>query len=172
MSLLGKHPGTRMRHAVETNSLDFVCRSPCTFTAPKEAYTISLMSRSRKFWLILGLTLLTVCIALGVRLGWSAAGIIFAAAVIPDVALIGAFASAGRLRPERVRFYNLLHAPALAVTTTITGALVFLTTHENTALLIGFAWLTHIAVDRACGFGLREADGSIRPVGLPRRVRA
>lgn len=137
-----------------------------------QANTISLVNIVRLSWILTALLLLGACIAVGVVQGWAATGVIVAAALLPDVALIGAFAEEGRLRPERVRFYNLLHAPILAIAMLSAGAVLVIATGANTVLLVGAAWLTHIAVDRACGFGLREPDGSIRPVGIPRRVHA
>lgn len=112
------------------------------------------------------------CVALGVLQGWGATFVLVVAVILPDVALIGAFAEQGRLRPERVRFYNLLHSLPLALLTATAASALALGTGSTTLFLVGLAWLTHIAVDRACGFGLRAPDGSIRPVGQQRRVHA
>lgn len=130
------------------------------------------MNSIRLAWLAFAILLTGACIALGILQGWVATGILAAAAILPDVALIGAFAGAGRLRPERVRFYNTLHTPLPAIGLVLAGAGLAIGTGSRIALLIGVAWLAHIAIDRACGFGLRKPDGSIRPVGRPRRVYA
>jgi hypothetical protein len=66
-----------------------------------------------------------------------------------------------------VRFYNLLHAPVLALSLAAIGLilLAFLPTRPWILMIAGLAWLTHIAVDRAVGYGFRASDGSIVPVG-------
>ena len=120
------------------------------------------MNSFRLLWLVLAVALLIASVALSVYLGWGAAGIVTVAAVAPDLALIGGFAGGGRLRPERVRFYNLMHSPSLASATLTAGALLALLTPQRWLLLVGLAWITHIAIDRACGYGPREADGTIR----------
>ncbi|MHA3685022.1 DUF4260 family protein [Leucobacter sp. HY1910] len=120
------------------------------------------MNSSRLLWVALAVALLIASVSLCVHLGWGTAGIIAVAAVAPDLALIGAFAGGGRLRPERVRFYNLMHSASLASATLTAGAVLALLTPQRWLLLVGLAWLTHIAVDRACGYGPREADGTIR----------
>lgn len=125
---------------------------------------------TRALWSLFAVSLLIVCVVLGITQGWWATGILTAAAMLPDVALIGAFASDGKLRPDRVRFYNALHMVLPAITIVIFGALLMLTINSPVAMLVGLAWLTHISVDRACGFGLRERDGSIRPVGATRKA--
>lgn len=121
------------------------------------------MSRSQILWLSISLPSLAICAALGFKLGRGATGILFAAAIFPDVSLIGAFANVGKLRPERVKFYNLLHTVTIPVVLTLAGCALAVLTQNFTVLLVGLAWFTHIAVDRTCGFRLRAADGSIRP---------
>ena len=116
------------------------------------------MSRSQILWLSISLPSLAICAALGFKLGRGATGILFAA-----VSLIGAFANVGKLRPERVKFYNLLHTVTIPVVLTLAGCALAVLTQNFTVLLVGLAWFTHIAVDRTCGFRLRAADGSIRP---------
>lgn len=90
--------------------------------------------------------------------------------IFPDLALIGAFAGAGLLKPHRVPLYNYLHmllAPAILFV--IGAAAFFFTGGFDSGFwalgLAGFTWLVHIAMDRAFGFGLRAPDGSIIPVG-------
>ncbi len=139
---------------------------------PTKANIISLMNRTQGLWLLVTLLALGGCIALGIQLGWFATGIIIVAAVLPDVALIGAFAEEGRLRPERVKFYNTFHSLALAIPVTLVGALTALLTQNFILLLVGLAWFTHIAIDRACGYRLREPDGSIRPIRTKQTVMA
>lgn len=144
----------------------------------------------RYLWIVAALGLLALCVALGILLGWTATAIIVVFAILPDIALIGAFdpEAQGRLRTKSVPFYNALHRIWLPLTILIAGALAGLlsagseggdtteffrfptlgsTTNDLQVflLLAAIAWFLHIAADRACGFGLREDDGTIRPVG-------
>ncbi|ADB50026.1 DUF4260 family protein [Conexibacter woesei] len=77
----------------------------------------------------------------------------------PDLALLagaGAGLARGQLHPRAVPLYNALHRwwPALALT------LIALPDPVPLSLFIaGVAWCAHIAVDRACGYGLRDHEG-------------
>lgn len=71
----------------------------------------------------------------------------------PDVALLGGM-SRGRLNPRAVPLYNLLHRywgplAVMAVAAFFSAAW----------FVLGLAWATHVAVDRALGYGLRGRDG-------------
>lgn len=129
---------------------------------------------TRALWSILALALFAFSVFEGVKYGWVAAGVLVLFALLPDLTLVGAFAGHGHLRPARVSAYNLAHSiwPPLALAAA--GALLPLPSlgwglrGGLEVFLAGLAWLLHIAVDRACGFGLRAADGSVRPVA--RRV--
>lgn len=129
------------------------------------------MNIIRLLWTLGSFVLLGVCVYLGMRYGWSATVIMVCAVIVPDLSLIGAFAGEGRLRPNRVAFYNLFHSLPLAGAGFIIGMALELAGVSPIVLYVGAAWLLHIAVDRACGFGVREEDGSIRPVGQPQEVR-
>lgn len=123
-------------------------------------------NRARVWWAITAMLLLAAAIGLCIALGWGAAGITLLFAVLPDAALIGAFGEQGRLKPSRVRFYNLMHAPVLAMALAAAGAILLLLPARPWGLaLAGLAWMAHIAADRAFGYGLRAPDGSIVPVG-------
>lgn len=117
---------------------------------------------TRMLWTLLALALLAFGIIQSVAHGWVFGIAVIAAAIAPDLALIGAFdpERPGRLRPSRVRVYNLAHTPGIPLALMLVGAL-------TSAVLFVFAgaWLMHIAFDRAFGYGLRRPDGSIRPVG-------
>lgn len=84
----------------------------------------------------------------------------------PDLAFaVGAGQSHehGRLARRAVPFYNVLHRPWLPLI--MLAAVSFDgQASEQAAPYIAAAlgWLAHIALDRALGFGLRAADGSIR----------
>jgi hypothetical protein len=81
--------------------------------------------------------------------------------LVPDVALLaGIDATAnreGRLAPRAVPLYNALHRAAgpalLAAASPVLG---------RTALGVALVWASHVAVDRALGYGLRARDGRIR----------
>jgi hypothetical protein len=88
--------------------------------------------------------------------GWH----VFAFAVMPDIALLLGMSPAmakGQLHPRAVPLYNALHHPSgpalLAVASIWLGA---------PWTLGALAWATHIAVDRAAGYGPRGRDGFIR----------
>ena len=73
----------------------------------------------------------------------------------PDIALAFGMEH-GRLNPRAVPLYNLLHSYGLPV------ALMAIAATGAIALgwfVLGLAWATHIAVDRAVGYGLRDRDG-------------
>jgi len=85
--------------------------------------------------------------------GWAALGF----AVMPDVALIAGMSSGlekGQLHPRAVPLYNALHSfvgpVALGAASLALGP---------TWLAAALAWGTHIAVDRAVGYGMRTPEG-------------
>jgi hypothetical protein len=79
---------------------------------------------------------------------------VLAAWLLPDVALIAGFAAPGRLKPSRVRAYNAAHALPGPIALTALGVAT-----GGLALGLGLVWLSHVAVDRAFGYGLRGRDG-------------
>lgn len=107
------------------------------------------------------------------RLAWAAAGLIalsgalalmgpwaLALWLVPDLGLLAGgrstFAGDGRLSPRAVRVYNALHAlpgPVAVLALGLAGA---------GTLALGLVWLSHVALDRALGYGLRAPDGSQR----------
>jgi Domain of unknown function (DUF4260) len=81
--------------------------------------------------------------------------------VAPDIAL---FAGTGRglekkqLHPRAVPLYNALHHPAGPVVLGLASIAL------GPAWLVGaLGWLAHIAIDRAVGYGPRDARGFIGP---------
>ncbi|HSK16356.1 MAG TPA: DUF4260 family protein [Gaiellaceae bacterium] len=77
----------------------------------------------------------------------------------PDVALLlgaGSGLERGQLHPRAVALYNLLHrfwGPAALAAVALAASL-------SPAWLVGaLAWGTHVAVDRAVGYGLRTPEG-------------
>lgn len=77
----------------------------------------------------------------------------------PDVALLagaGAGLARGQLHPRAVGFYNALHRwwpPLLLVVVTLPNPVPLW------AFVFAVAWLAHVALDRACGYGLRDREG-------------
>ncbi len=102
---------------------------------------------------VLLLTLLVV--ETGAHGAWWAAA---AGLLAPDLALAygaGRGLAQGRLHPRAVPLYNAVHRwwPPLALL-----AVAMLT--GPAGLYVGaLAWTAHVAVDRACGYGLRDAQG-------------
>lgn len=126
----------------------------------------------RILWSLLAVALLAFAIFESVKYGWIVGGVVIAFALLPDIALIGAFDTnrTGMLRPARVVFYNICHTSWLPVVPMAIGALVPLpelggVSGGTVLFAAGLAWLLHIATDRAFGYGLRGADGAIRTVG-------
>ena len=79
-------------------------------------------------------------------------------ALAPDVALLAGFGHGlepGRLHPRAAPFYNALHHPAGPVALAAL-ALAGLGAGPGAAAL---AWGSHVAMDRAAGYGLRTRDG-------------
>ena len=111
------------------------------------------------------------------RLGWGVlAALLFAALVheaiahgawaalaaglvAPDLALLpwaGSVPEHGRLAPRAVPLYNALHrfwGPAALIAAAALGLLA------GVALVAGLAWASHVALDRAVGYGLRTPEG-------------
>jgi Domain of unknown function (DUF4260) len=84
---------------------------------------------------------------------------LWALLVAPDVALLvgtGRDLEKGQLHPRAVPLYNALHHPAgpavLAVASIWLG---------EVWLVGALAWLAHIAIDRALGYGRRDARGFV-----------
>jgi hypothetical protein len=107
----------------------------------------------RPAWAALGFAALAAAVAM---IGpWA-----FALWLLPDLALVlggrSAFADDGRLAPHAVGLYNAAHSlpGPLAL-----GAAALL---APAALPFAVLWLSHIALDRSLGYGLRAADGSLR----------
>jgi hypothetical protein len=80
-------------------------------------------------------------------------------ALAPDLALLiggGRDLAPGRIHPRAVGVYNAVHrfAPPVALMVAASLAVVPLA-----FFVLGLAWATHIAVDRALGFGLRDRQG-------------
>jgi hypothetical protein len=109
---------------------------------------------------IRGLGALLLLVAVGfeaVRHGayaWAAIGLL-----APDLALLrggGAELVRGQLNPRAVGAYNAVHrywGPLGLMVIALPDAMPL------AVFIVGLAWAAHVAVDRALGYGLRDADG-------------
>jgi len=79
-------------------------------------------------------------------------------AIAPDIPLFfgfGAGLAKGQLHPRAVPAYNASHrliGPGLVLLAAAVAA-------SPMVAAAGLAWLAHVLIDRACGYGLRTADG-------------
>ena len=84
----------------------------------------------------------------------------------PDLAFaagLGQPREHGLLPRRAVPVYNLLHRPWLPLIMLAVVSLDLQTTAQAAPYVTAaLGWLAHITLDRAIGFGLRAADGSIR----------
>lgn len=119
----------------------------------------------RVLWLVIaiGLIVLTVmqCTANG---GWTVAAAI-TGGLLPDVAFfVGAGQQhlQGALPRAAVRTYNTLHRVWIPLGLLAVSFLAAGIAAEASAvgIALAIAWLAHIALDRAFGYGLRNADGT------------
>jgi hypothetical protein len=103
---------------------------------------------------------------IGVALGAAAAMVttpwILLAWLTPDLSLLGAFdkEERGILKPSAVGRYNATHSMIGPLVVSVIGAVALLGT--SWVLAFGLLWFSHVLVDRACGYGLRTADGRQR----------
>ncbi|MGH2536431.1 MAG: DUF4260 family protein [Candidatus Promineifilaceae bacterium] len=112
-------------------------------------------------WLALALLALVVTI---VRVDWSAPANVWLAIIflaLPDLSLL-TFGAGRRGAAWPYAFYNVLHS---LVVWAAAVALVFALNLGWQAALL--AWFVHISLDRALGFALRRADGTIAGPAAP-----
>ncbi|MFA5606722.1 MAG: DUF4260 family protein [Leucobacter sp.] len=129
------------------------------------------MNFMRVTWAMSAIVWLVIVVMACLFWGWPALVVVLAFGLFPDIALIGGFAERGRLKPDRVKLYNTLHITTWPIVTIVLGVIIMFVTGGFEGgfwalALGGVAWFVHIALDRALGFGLRDADGTIIPVGL------
>jgi hypothetical protein len=113
---------------------------------------------ARLAWLALGLGALAFAIVEVVTHGLGPIPIVWFL-IMPDLAFlvgIGQPHDQGQLPARAVPLYNLLHRPALPLALFCLAALAHLDLFWFAG---GLAWLAHVAIDRAAGYGLRIPDG-------------
>ncbi len=109
----------------------------------------------RIVWSLAGAAATAAFVAAAAEAGtpWWAAALLWLA---PDVALLAGMSrefADGRLAPRAVPLYNALHhllGPALLGAAAVVGIV---------SPVLALAWLSHVTVDRALGFGLRTKEG-------------
>ena len=136
--------------------------STTTHTPPSARPTSQRRVRRRVGWGVLGLLGLGFVVFESVTHGgWVTAATVLGI-VGPDLAFlaaIGAEPTPQGVLPRRVvPVYNALHrvvGPLLLLAVSLLPAVPL------PVFVLAIAWLTHIAVDRAAGYGLRAPDGTI-----------
>jgi hypothetical protein len=119
--------------------------------------TTAAIAQRRSTWaLVAPMLLAALALEVGRSGHWAPA---LAGLILPDLALaLGADGglAAGRLHPRAVPAYNAVHAlwgPVALVALASSGVIAL------PWLVAGLAWATHVAVDRAMGYGLRDRRG-------------
>lgn len=105
-----------------------------------------------------GLAALAVAVHVAIQGDGQAVTAAVVLAIAPDVPLAFGFTSGlekGRLHPRAVPAYNATHRLVGPTVVLVLGFLLL----SHTLGAAGFAWLAHVLIDRACGFGLRTREG-------------
>lgn len=94
--------------------------------------------------------------------------------IAPDLVMLGGIGAAptahGVLPHRIVPAYNLVHRPVGPVLLMVAVGVAPITHAAFVPwFVLGLAWLTHICLDRALGFGLRAPDGNVRGAKNDRR---
>lgn len=140
---------------------------PAAGTSPAAAHRIRLDWLG--VWVLLTTVVVFEIVRNGYRSGSTSGAVVWAVAafgffIAPDLTFvigIGEPVEKGRLPRRVVPWYNAVHRMwvASAFTAAVGGATV-LTPLPPVLLVGGVSWMAHIALDRAAGYGLRNADGS------------
>lgn len=133
------------------------------------------MNTVRFFWCLAAVFLVGFAIFESIKYGWVAACVIVGFSIFPDVPILPGFRGDGLLKARYVGLYNVLHSTWIPLAFMLAAmapipALGWGLRPGKELFLAGVAWLLHITVDRAVGFGVRERDGSIRRVGTRGRA--
>jgi len=136
-----------------------------TITHTGRAASVTLRRVRRAAWLALTLLLAAFAIFEGAKYGFATAAAAVVFFVLPDLTmLIGAGDIArsgthepGRFSPRAVPYYNAMHrawVPLLVLVAYTVSPLAW-----PPLFTAALGWLTHIAMDRAAGYGLRTPEG-------------
>ncbi|ANN17473.1 hypothetical protein SD37_18675 [Amycolatopsis orientalis] len=119
----------------------------------------------RVAWAALAVFLLAFIVLEVINHGGPALAAALLLLIAPDLSMfVGAgdgTAGGGKLSPKAVPYYNLMHRPWIPLAVLVVYSFGVLGDWVP-LFTAGLGWLTHIAVDRAFGYGLRERDGSRR----------
>jgi hypothetical protein len=112
-------------------------------------------------WAALAVFLLAFVVLEVINHGVTAAVAALLLLIAPDLTMVIGTGGNGKLSPRAVPYYNFVHRPwiPLAVLVAYSSGVLGDWVPLFTA---GLGWLTHIALDRAFGYGLRARDGSRR----------
>lgn len=116
---------------------------------------------TRVAWAALGIGQLAFALFESVKHGGATWALLAVGLIGPDLAMLagnGQPHERGQLPPRAVGPYNALHQPFLPLA--VLAAVIVVPLPDPAApFTLGLAWLAHIAVDRACGYGPRTAEG-------------
>jgi hypothetical protein len=139
-----------------------------TGATPTTVHTV-IRHTKRVAWIVLTLFLAAFAVFESAKYGLATTTAAIAFFVLPDLTMfIGAKQAAteaaggtphqrGRLQPRAVPFYNAMHrawVPLIILATYTFSPIVW-----PPMFTAGLGWLTHIALDRAAGYGLRTPEG-------------
>ncbi|MEC3913468.1 DUF4260 family protein [Nocardia sp. CDC160] len=116
-------------------------------------------------WIAWALFLAAFAILEGVNHGTGSWLALVAGLIAPDLTFFAAIGAKdpvrqGQLPRQAVPFYNAAHRTWIPLALTLAYALAGPQLPALFTFLL--AWMLHIAIDRAAGYGLRTADGFIR----------
>jgi hypothetical protein len=117
----------------------------------------------RAGWWVIGLLSGAFGVFEAIKHGGPSAYLFFVGAIGPDIPLFAQLFlrhRKGQLHRAVVPWYNVLHFPLLPLVL-IAFFSFYGDTNDQSApgFTLGVAWLAHIAVDRAIGYGLRDRNG-------------
>ncbi|GGJ22788.1 DUF4260 family protein [Streptomyces brasiliensis] len=136
-----------------------------THDATKGAIRSSASRQVRIAWGLLSALLLIWAVFEAAKYGGWVIVAVVAGIVVPDLSFLVGLSGPhqhGRLSPQAVPLYNLLHRPVVALLVMLSCLVPDSPAIAVPLFNFGLAWLQHIASDRAFGFGLRTADGRQR----------
>lgn len=119
---------------------------------------------ARAAWGVFAILLVAFAVFESVKYGGATWLVLVIGLVGPDLAMVAGIGqphARGQLPARAVRLYNLVHQ-ALLPLALLAAVTVLPLPDPVLPFTLGLAWLAHIAIDRACGYGLRTAQGWLR----------
>lgn len=136
-----------------------------THDAAEGATRSSASPQVRVAWGVLSALLLVFAVFESAKYGGWVIVAAVAGFIAPDLSFLAGISGPhqrGRLPRRAVPVYNLLHRPVVAFVVMLTCLIPESPSVAVPLFNFGLAWLLHITIDRALGFGLRTADGWYR----------